>query len=247
MWARVWPDATNSGILTAATPALDLDLLNELAAIDVEDLVRKRFEEHGRILVRIGKPPKRAILFRNVEPFPKISVALTRPGFESLGEKLEFLCDRQQIVVSGLHPETRAPYRWFGGSPCTIDRADLPYIDAEQANQLISDIVDLLIKDYGYSPTRRVQHGRTSPEDKPDWNALVANIISGADLHDSIRSLACKLILSGIHPGGAVHMLRALMKAANVPQDERWRARYDDIPRQVFGATRRVDTQAVAD
>src|SRR5262249_14252340 len=64
MWARVWPDATNTGILTAPTPALDLDLLNELAAIDAEELVRERFGEHGRVLVRIGKPPKRAIPFR---------------------------------------------------------------------------------------------------------------------------------------------------------------------------------------
>src|SRR6516162_2176501 len=64
MWARIWPDGTNSGILTAHTPALDLDILNDFAAIDAEELVRERFEETGRVLVRIGKPPKRAILFR---------------------------------------------------------------------------------------------------------------------------------------------------------------------------------------
>src|SRR6516165_3797007 len=145
MWARVWPDAVNTGILTAPTPALDLDLLNELAAIDVEDLVRKRFEEHGRILVRIGKAPKRAILFRNVEPFTKLSVALTRPGFESLGEKLEFLCDRQQLVVHGIHPQTTKPYAWFGGTPWTVPSDELPIIDAHQAGKLIADIVDMLI------------------------------------------------------------------------------------------------------
>jgi hypothetical protein len=105
----------------------------------------------------------------------------------------------------------------------------------------------VLTKDYGYTPTRRVQHSLSTPADKPDWNALVANIISGADLHDSIRSLACKLIRSGTHPGAAVHVLRGLMRASSVSQDERWRARYDDIPRQVYGATRCVDTQAAAD
>src|SRR6516164_908451 len=112
MWARVWPDALNTGILTAPTPALDLDLLNELAAIDAEQLVRERFEEAGRIL----------------EPFPKITAALTRPGFEGLGEKLEFLCDRQQLVVHGIHPQTTKPYAWFGGTPWTVPSDELPII-----------------------------------------------------------------------------------------------------------------------
>jgi hypothetical protein len=248
MWARVWPDALNTGILTALTPALDLDILNELAAIDAEDLVRKRFEEQGRVLVRIGKPPKRAIPFRTIEPFPKITAALSRIGFEGLGEKLEFLADRQQLVVHGIHPETGKPYAWFGGSPWTIARDELPFIDAEQARQLIADIVDLLHREYGYFATRISSRGLSAqPEGSPDWNVLVANILSGTNLHESIRDLACKLVRSGMHPGAAVHMLRALMRASSIPHDDRWRERYDDIPRQVFGATRLIDHQAVAD
>jgi hypothetical protein len=248
MWARVWPDALNTGILTGPTPALDLDLLNELAAIDAEELVRERFEAHGRVLVRIGKAPKRAIPFRTDEPFAKITAALTRPGFESLGEKLELLADRQQLVVHGIHPGTGRPYAWFGGTPWTVAHDELPLIDAKQAGQLVSDIVDLLTKEYGYTAARISSRGlSTHPEGSPDWNVLVANIISGADLHKPIRNLACKLIRSGMHPGAAVHMLRALMRASSVPHDDRWRERYDDIPRQVFGATRLVDTQAIAD
>jgi hypothetical protein len=245
MWARVWPDAVNTGVLTATAPALDIDILNELAAIDAEELVRARFEQHGRIMVRIGLAPKRAILFRTDEPFPKIEVAVTRPGYEGLGEKLELLCDRQQLVVHGIHPDTGKPYAWFDGSPWTVARDELPLIDAEQAAKLVSDIVDLLMKEYGYTAARIVQ--RTTPEDRPDWNVLVANIVTGADFHKSVRNLACKLVRSGMHPGAAVHMLRGLMRASSVPHDERWKERYDDIPRQVFGATRLIDTHAVAD
>ena len=244
MWARVWPDAVNTGVLTATAPALDIDILNELAAIDAEELVRERFEGQGRVLVRIGKPPKRAIPFRTEAPFPKITAALTRAGAEGLGEKLELLCDRQQLVAHGIHPQTARAYAWFGGTPWTVPRDELPLIDAKQAGKLVSDIVDLLTKDYGYTPTRIVSRGlSTHPEGSPDWNVLVANIISGADLHESIRGLACKLIRSGMHPGAAVHMLRGLMRASSVPHDDRWRERYDDIPRQVFGATRLIDTQ----
>jgi hypothetical protein len=244
MWARVWPDALNTGILTALTPALDLDLLNELAAIDAEELVRERFEGQGRVLVRIGKPPKRAIPFRTEAPFPKITAALTRAGAEGLGEKLELLADRQQLVVHGIHPDTGKNYSWFGGAPWTVPRDELPLIDAQQAGKLIGDIVDMLIKEHAYTAARISSRGlSTHPEGSPDWNVLVANIISGADLHKPIRNLACKLIRNGMHPGGAVHLLRALMRASPIPHDERWRERYDDIPRQVYGATRLIDTQ----
>ena len=42
-WGRNFPRATNTGILTRFTPTLDADVINEPAAIAVEDLVRERF------------------------------------------------------------------------------------------------------------------------------------------------------------------------------------------------------------
>jgi hypothetical protein len=244
MWSRVWPDATNSGILTALTPALDLDILNEPAVIAAEEMVRERFGDLGRVLVRIGKPPKRAVIFRTLEPFPKIAVSVSRAG--ATGEKIELLCDRQQLVVSGLHPEIQRPYTWHGGSPWTVGRDELPYIDAEQARQLISDIVDMLVKEHGYAAARISSRGLSTgtalkSEGSPDWNVLIANILKGENLHESIRDLAAKLVRSGMHPGAAVHNLRALMRVSNIPHDDRWRERYDDIPRQVFTATRLID------
>jgi hypothetical protein len=65
-WGRNYPRASNTGILTKFTPTLDADILNELAAIAVEELVRERFEERGYILPRIGNAPKRAIPFRTI-------------------------------------------------------------------------------------------------------------------------------------------------------------------------------------
>jgi hypothetical protein len=49
MWARLFPHAFNTGILTQRTPALDLDVLIDDAASAVETLVRERFDEHGKI------------------------------------------------------------------------------------------------------------------------------------------------------------------------------------------------------
>jgi hypothetical protein len=249
MWQQTWSDACNTGILTALTPVLDLDILNELAAIAIEDLVRERFEERGYILVRIGKPPKRAILFRTLEPFDKIKVSVTRAGFEGLGEKVELLANGQQLAAHGIHPETRKHYHWYGGSPWTIAHDDLPYISVEEAHQLIADVVDLLIREYGYQATRtssRAPSTHSPGNGGTTWTDLVANIIDGNDLHESLRDLAAKLIRSGMHPGAAVHLLRALMEASNVPHDERWQERYDDIARAVSTAVALIEAQRQA-
>ena len=62
-WNKNWPSASNTGILTKHTPTLDADILNEPAAIAIEELVCERFEERGCILPRIGRAPKRALFF----------------------------------------------------------------------------------------------------------------------------------------------------------------------------------------
>src|SRR5262245_56680385 len=98
-WARNWPRATNTGILTKYTPTLDADILLEPAAVAIEELVRERFEERGYILPRIGKPPKRAVIFRCIDPFAKITANLIAANGNT-GEKIEFMCDGQQIVAA---------------------------------------------------------------------------------------------------------------------------------------------------
>ena len=119
-WESTWPDARNTGILTRCMPTLDLDILNEDAVRAIEDLTRKHYEERGRILVRIGKVPKRAIPFRTDEPFAKIIANVVAPNGRT--EKIEFLGDGQQIVVFGIHPETKQRYNWHGGEPGQIAR-----------------------------------------------------------------------------------------------------------------------------
>ena len=126
MWSKTWPDAQNTGILTRTMPTLDLDILNEEAVRALEDHVREQYEEKGPILVRIGKPPKRAIPFRTIEPFDKFVVNLVAPNGSK--EKIEFLADGAQVAAFGIHPETQQPYRWHGGAPGEIKLEELPYI-----------------------------------------------------------------------------------------------------------------------
>jgi hypothetical protein len=247
IWGKSWPNASNTGILTRLTPALDADILNEDAAKAVEDLVRERFEERGYILVRIGLPPKRAILFRTLDTFDKIVINFTETRGKP--EKIELLCNGQQLVADGIHPDTGKPYRWFGGTPWEISHDDLPYISKEEAQQLVNDIAEMLYRDFGYTkktdrPKRagRKGNGNDQLANEADWQYLYDNILRGDALHDSLRDLAAKLIASGTSPGAAVNQLRALMEASHGPRDERWSARFDDIPRLVDSAVEKYQT-----
>jgi len=231
-WAAKWPHATNTGILCRHTPCLDIDILSPEAAAAAEELVRSRFEDNADIVVRIGKPPKRAIPFRTDTPFDKIAVNLTAANGDT-GQKIEFLANGQQCVVDGVHPQTQSPYTWFGKNLADIPRDALPYIDDKQAQQLVDDIVELLVAEHGYTVSSKHQ--------KPNGGAgeshaeLVRRLLAGESYHDALTALAWRFIGAGMPGGQAVEHLRALMLTAT-PHDERWQARFDEIPRLVSSA-----------
>jgi AAA domain/Bifunctional DNA primase/polymerase, N-terminal len=241
MWSRTWPDAVNTGVLTATTPALDLDILNADAIRAIEEHVRERWEERGPVLIRIGKAPKAAILFSTDEPFSKIvRNVIAANGSE---EKIEFLADGQQLVVDGIHPDTALPYRWHGGELWQTPREELPYIHAPEAQKLADEVVELLVRDFDYSlaperPKHRQQQdgGQEGQGGEADWLWLLKNIREGRELHDSLCILAAKLITTGMTRDAAVKLLRAEMTVSTAPRDERWDDRFDDIPRLVDSA-----------
>jgi hypothetical protein len=255
LWPRVYPLAHDTGILCRSTPALDVDLHNAEAADAVEALARERFQERGDyFLVRVGEWPKRAVLFRTDAPFKKITRNLIAPSGHD--EKLEFLADGQQIVVFGIHPTTGQPYTWHGGQPGDIKHEDLPYVSESEARAFVADAVQLLTTEFGYTahaPRPREKKGNSgarpgsgtasagAPEangggGEEDWAALFENIHAGAALHETICSLAAKLVHTGMGDGAAVNLLRALMDNCRSPRDARWQSRYDDIPRAVATA-----------
>ena len=117
-WVKLYPDARNTGILCARTPALDIDVLDERAVDAVVELVRERFGNRGKVMLRSGLRPKVAIPFRTDVPFKKIRAVLTAPD-GSAGQKIEFLCEDQQVIVHGIHPDTAHPISGAAAIPAT--------------------------------------------------------------------------------------------------------------------------------
>jgi hypothetical protein len=245
LWEKVYPCATNTGILTQLTPTLDIDITNLEAAEAVEVLARERFEERGVVLIRTGQAPKRAILLRTNTPFKKITgnVIAANGGAD---QKIELLADGQQAVVFGTHPKTGKPYSWVGGEPTAIKHEELPYVSEDEAQHFVAEAIALLVKDFGYrlltvNPT---ETGKANGHNPSNWGGLVENIVQGRELHDSLRDLAGKLIASGMADGAAVNNLRALMDSSHAPRDDRWQARYGDIPRAVSTAREKIGERA---
>jgi putative DNA primase/helicase len=238
LWEKTYPYAKNTGILTATTPTLDIDIKNPEAAEAVEAMVSERFEECGYVLVRIGQSPKRAIPFRTDTAFKKIVVNVTAPNGDT-EQRIELHATGQQVVADGIHPATGKLYSWHGGSPCSIKHEDLPYISEAEARQLVDDAVALLVTEFDYTllqarPEKDAAKGNGRGAE--DWGYLIENVRHGRELHDTLRDLAGKLIASGMAEGAVVNFLRAEMERSDAPRGDRWQARYDDIPRLVTGA-----------
>src|SRR5262249_34445033 len=148
-WETEFPDAVSTGILTRTVPAIDIDLMHGEAAAAVEALAREFFEEHGYILVRFGKAPKRAILLRTDEPFKKIVRKFVLP--DGSEQRIEIMGNGQQVVCFGLHKETKQPYRWHGGEPGSIKREELPYVRQGDVEKFIDAAAELLVKEFGFA------------------------------------------------------------------------------------------------
>src|SRR5262249_50153874 len=135
LWDSMWQYARNTGVIAKRTPGLDIDIKIEDAAEAVEALAREHFEERGLVLVRFGQPPKRLIPLRTDEPFGKLARLFKAP--DGSEQKIEILCDGQQWVAAGVHPDTKQPYRWYGGELADTPREELPYGRREDCERFL--------------------------------------------------------------------------------------------------------------
>jgi hypothetical protein len=126
----------STGILLGDVCVIDIDVLDEEAADHCRHIVTSA---HGEAPCRFGKAPKSALFFR-----------VQGPGFKKLvtrshlinGQKaqVEILCDGQQVVVFGTHPDTKKPYYWADKDLRDIAISELPAITESEAAKLLEKL-----------------------------------------------------------------------------------------------------------
>ena len=101
-WARQFPDH-GVGLRCGHLVGLDIDVLDPDLSFQ---LCQRTFERFGEAPLRVGRWPKRLLLYRTEVPFAKIECGTGK------GSKLEVLGHGQQLVAFGRHPETGSGYFW---------------------------------------------------------------------------------------------------------------------------------------
>jgi len=135
-----------TGLLCKRTAALDIDVDDEQAVQLILGLVRRIFR--GKILERTGRAPKCAVPMYVPTPFKKIIRKFTAP--DGKVHKIEFLCDGQQFVVSGTHPDTGQPYTWRGLNFAQVSLMELPVVSEGDVGTFLDLCVDELRAKLGW-------------------------------------------------------------------------------------------------
>jgi hypothetical protein len=135
-WEDSFPAATNTGIRTKHTPAIDIDVYDSIMATQLEEALRRYFPEQV-LLVRYGNLPKRLVPFRCDVPFRKIAVKFKAPDDDETIHTVEVLADGQQFIADGVNPDVNKSYRWKDGDLLSVPRESL-HCSIKTARQFIA-------------------------------------------------------------------------------------------------------------
>ena len=174
--------------------------------------LRLKFADRGTFLTRIGLPPKRAFLFRTQVPFRKIVAVLKHPEDTDfkLRHRIEVLGVGQQVVVDGVHPDTRKPYLWIDGlTPWTVGRNALPETSEEEMQEIVAEATALLCGSFGFTrddsvvefPGGPPKPEKKKPTPKPTVDALRESVKAtvAADLAAKGEDIDGDALLATIH------------------------------------------------
>ncbi|KGJ18764.1 PriCT-2 domain-containing protein [Paracoccus sanguinis] len=121
-----WPSC-GIGIVGGSIAAIDIDIAEDAElSLRIEQLARARLGETPAL--RIGRAPKRLLVYRTITPFRGIK-----------RHPLEVLCLGQQFVAYADHPDTGAPYAWPEEGLADLDIDSLPAIDATMAASFLDE------------------------------------------------------------------------------------------------------------
>ncbi len=214
LWEKLFPYAPSTGILTQRTPTIDIDILDPFAADTIEHLAGDHFGERGVFLTRFGRPPKRAIPLRTATPFKKQTLLLTAPN--GAEHKIEGLCAGQQVVIDGIHPDTRCAYSWHGGSPGDVPWRELPAVTEDEMRLFFADALEVLARDYAWQ-CKSISKPACKAKRPTEWRDVVTRGIAEGARHTSATSLAGHLLRHRIDPVVALQLLQSWNRTSCVP------------------------------
>ncbi|HMQ92668.1 MAG TPA: PriCT-2 domain-containing protein [Amaricoccus sp.] len=127
---QTWPDA-GVGILCGPVVGIDIDIVDADLALALERLARARLGDTPAL--RIGRAPKRLLVYRTLQPFAGIRRA-----------PLEVLGLGQQFVAHAIHPDIGRPYEWPEESLADLDIEGLPTVDEAMARAFVDEALTLV-------------------------------------------------------------------------------------------------------
>jgi putative DNA primase/helicase len=202
-WGDSHPGALSTGIRTRREPAVDIDIYDADVADRVEQVLLNMIPQGGTILKRVGLPPKRLIPFRTEAPFRKIAAAFKRPG-DDRTHKVEVLCDGQQFVCEGIHPDTHMPYRWADNvGLLNVAHEHLPLLNEATARRFIAEATRIMLA-IGYEQTSG-GNGKPKTSDKPKSNGRLNGHQDIDRTKDALRFVSADDRDTWIEIGQALH------------------------------------------
>ena len=151
-WGKLHKTSTNTGIICGAVIAVDIDVLVEPVAAEIVTLAHESLGETP--LMRIGRAPKRLLVFRADVPFAKMQTDEYHFPDGQIA-RVEILGLGQQFVAYGVHPDTQANYLWPDKTPADVLAEALPLVNAGQCTAFLAKAAGILERAGAESKTRR--------------------------------------------------------------------------------------------
>jgi len=147
---RQWVfDGANIGLRATNFPGVDIDCMDPQLAQMIETAILGQL---GPAPVRVGRAPKRLLMYAVAEPFTRQRLIIKlRDGTSHL---VEILGEGQQYLVHGTHP-SGSVYEWLQ-DPTTMNLTVITREKASAALDYVQELIDVL----GVGEVKRVGDGR---------------------------------------------------------------------------------------
>ena len=142
-WTRAQRNCTNTGLLWGDLVGVDIDVLDEDHAHRLTCIATEMLSMTPA--ARIGRAPKILLALRAAAPFNKVQTSEFHMHDGTVA-RVEVLATGQQFVGFGIHPDTKAPYRWPECSPLDVPLQELPVVERDRCAVFIAAAEDYLRK-----------------------------------------------------------------------------------------------------